>query len=94
MSLKRLIRNSVCEHPEKTAIIEEDAAVRYDLLLSIIEEIAGDLREFGIQEGNLIGLRFPNSIAYIAITFAIWEVGAIVVPIGTELKNTEIEDIC
>lgn len=94
MSLKRLIRNSVCEHPEKTAIIEEDAAVSYDLLLSIIEEIAGDLRLFGIQEGSLIGLRFPNGIAYIAITFAIWEVGAIVVPIGTELKNIEVEDIC
>ncbi|MFO7560785.1 MAG: AMP-binding protein [Desulfobacterales bacterium] len=94
MSLKNLIRNAVREHPEKTAIIEEDAVVRYDLLLSIIEEIAGDLREFGVQEGDLIGLRFPNGIAYIAITFAIWEVGAIVVPIGTELKNTEVENIC
>jgi len=94
VSLKRLIRNSVCNYPEKIAIIEEDAAVSYDLLLKIIEEIAGDLREFGIREGSLIGLRFPNGIACIAITFAIWEVGAIVVPIGTELKNTEVEDVC
>ena len=94
MSLKRVIRNSVCNYPEKTAIIEDAAAVSYDLLLKIIEEIAGDLREFGIREGSLIGLRFPNGIACIAITFAIWEVGAIVVPIGMELKNTEVEDVC
>jgi len=93
VSLKSIIRDSVREHPEKTAIIEEDAAVSYELLLSIIEEIAGDLRNFGIGEGSLIGLRFPNSIAYIAITFALWEVGAVVVPIGMELKNAEVEDI-
>ncbi len=94
MNLKQLIRKSVQEHPGKTAIVENDNAVTYDQLFTIITEIAEDLKSIGIGRGSLVGLRFPNSIAYVAITFALWEIEAIVVPIGMELKKIEVENIC
>lgn len=94
MNLKQLIRKSVQDHPGKTAIVEGDHAVTYDQLFIIITEIAADLKSIGIGRGSLVGLRFPNSIAYVAITFALWEIEAIVVPIGMELKKTEVGDLC
>jgi long-chain acyl-CoA synthetase len=94
VNLKQLIRNSVHENPEKPAIVEGSDTVTYDQLFIIIQKIAVDLKSLGIGKGSLVGLRFPNSVAYVAITFAVWEVDAIIVPIGTELKKAEVEDIC
>ncbi|RJP82360.1 MAG: hypothetical protein C4522_03425 [Desulfobacteraceae bacterium] len=94
MNLKQLIRKSVQEKPDKTAIVEGGLAVTYDQLFIIIQEIAADLKPLGIRKGSLVGIRFPNSIAYVAITFALWELDAIVVPIGMELKTSEVENIC
>ncbi len=82
------------ENPDQTAMVEGDTTVTYDQLFIIITEIAADLKTIGIGRGSLVGLRFPNSIAYVAITFALWEIEAIVVPIGLELKKTEVDDLC
>ena len=40
-----------------------------------------------------VGLAFPNSVAYVARTFALWRVNAVVVPIPTECTEDEIAEL-
>jgi len=94
MNVYQLINNSAKRYPDHMAIMEGDVSVSYDSLMTIIDAIAKDLHEFGIAGGHRVGLCFPNSIAYIAITYALWKLDAAVVPIDTALKESEVAQIC
>jgi len=94
MNVYQLLSKTVKETPDHIAIVEEDASVTYQSLEKIINDIGEDLHEIGIRNDHLIGLFFPNSLAYIAITYALWRLDAAVVPIDTELKDSEVKQIC
>jgi len=94
MNVYQLIEDAAKQYPDHMAVMENDVSVSYRSLLMIIDAIAEDLRELGIDAGHRVGLFFPNSIAYIAITYALWKLDAAVVPIDTALKESEVEHIC
>ncbi len=94
MNLYDLFKETAARNPEKTAIIEQETPVSYKQLDSIISETAADLKSFGLLPGQMIGLCFANSTAYIAITYALWKLDAVVVPIDTDCSEAEIEEIC
>jgi long-chain acyl-CoA synthetase len=43
--------------------------------------------------GCRVGLCLPNSINYVALTFALWRVNAVVVPVPTECTDEEVSNI-
>lgn len=75
------------------AVIQGDFSASYSCLMEIVDNIAKELEGLGIGAGQRIGLLFPNSIAYIAITYALWKLDAAVMPVDKELKESEIEKI-
>ena len=79
---------------EKPAVVEKDLSVSYGELSAMITGIARDLEAAGLLRGDIVGLRFPNSIAYIAITYALWKLDAAVVPLDPELAAPEIDEVC
>jgi len=93
MNLYDLFKKTADRYPENPAIIEGSRIVSYRVLDTIISGIAKDLEAKGVAPGQLIGLCFPNSIAYIAFTYAIWKLDAAVVPIDVELKENEIRQL-
>jgi long-chain acyl-CoA synthetase len=57
-----------------------------------VEKIAGfaaQLSVFGVVAGSRIGLSCPNSVNYVALTYAVWSVNAVVVPIPVEFTAEE-----
>jgi long-chain acyl-CoA synthetase len=93
MNLFASLEATAARFPEKAALIEDDAVVSYAKLLRQTEDWAEKIRQQGVTPGQRIGLAFPNSIAYVALTYALWRCGAIVVPIPTECSSDEVAEI-
>lgn len=89
MNLIELLESTAGRWPEKPAIIEDSATVSYSELSEKVSGLATQLHTLGVGEGCRVGLCYPNSINYVALTFAVWRLNAIVVPIPTECTAEE-----
>ena len=93
MNLTELLDKTASDWPKKTALIEGDQAVSYAELVELTVVLAAQLRSLRLPQGCRIGLCFPNSVNYVALTFALWRMGAVVVPIPMECTQNELSDI-
>ena len=93
MNLIELLQSTASRWPEKPAIIEDSATVSYSELLQKVAGLSAQLRTLGVREGCRVGLCYPNSINYVALTFAVWRLSAVVVPIPTECTEEELTTI-
>lgn len=89
MNLIELLDNAAAQWPDRPAFIEEDKPVSYRQLAEQTHALATTLRKHGIVDGTRVGVHFPNSVACVALTFALWKLRAVVVPLAAEC--TEIE---
>src|ERR1051325_1738474 len=93
MNLTELLDMTASRWPQKPALIEESAVVSYSELIQRIAAFAVQFEELLVRPGDRIGLCYPNSVAYVALTFALWRVKAVVVPIPTECTEEELATI-
>jgi long-chain acyl-CoA synthetase len=84
MNLTELLDESAARWPEKPAIVEGDIAISYDALLARVSGLASQLQQLQFSPSCRIGLCYPNSIDYVALTFALWRLDVVVVPIPME----------
>src|SRR6202044_2908778 len=91
--LTDLLDKTAADWPEKMALIEGDNAVSYAKLAENTLALATQLRLLQLTPGCRIGLWFPNSINYVALTFALWRIDAVVVPIPMECTGEELCNI-
>jgi long-chain acyl-CoA synthetase len=56
-------------------------------------ELTAQLQVLQVQPGHRVGLCLPNSINYVALTFALWRINAVVVPIPMECTEEEFSSI-
>ena len=93
MNLTELLDTTAARWPQKPALIEESTVVSYAELVQRTNELAAKLQSLPITIGGRIGLAFPNGISYVALTFALWRVKAVVVPIPTECTEEEMAEL-
>src|SRR5258705_2727372 len=93
MNLIELLRNTADQCPQKTALIDGMEEVSYRELFDQVSEFAARLQDLGVRPAMRIGLYLPNSILYVALTFALWKIGAVVVPIPVECTEEDLEEI-
>ena len=93
MNLTELIEKTAARWPQKPALVEESTVVTYGELARQVSELAAQIRSLHIDTGSRVGLAFPNGIAYVALTFALWRLNLVVVPVPTECPEEEIEEI-
>jgi long-chain acyl-CoA synthetase len=94
MNLTEFLDSSADRWPDKAALIEEDSIISYADLARQTAAFASQLQALRLPPGARVGLSFPNSVAYVALTFALWRLQLIVVPIPTECTPEEISDLC
>ncbi|MFP4672588.1 MAG: class I adenylate-forming enzyme family protein, partial [Desulfohalobiaceae bacterium] len=94
MNLFNSLQKAVQHFPQHTAVVQGEQAVSYQELEAIVCALAAELRQLGVAPGQMIGLCFANSIASIALTYALWKLEATVVPVDVESKPEEIGRIC
>ncbi len=93
MNLTELLDTTAARWPQKPALIEDPAIVTYSELVQQTKELAAKLKSLPIAGGSRVGLAFPNGVNYVALTFALWRVEAVVVPIPTECTEEEIAEL-
>jgi len=93
MNLTELLDQTAARWPQKPALIEESAVLSYGDLARQVGEWAKRLQVLHIDNGSRVGLAFPNGIAYVALTFALWRLNVVVVPVPTECPEEEIAEI-
>ena len=81
MDLTELLDGAASRWPLKPALIDGDTTVSYAKLVEEVEGWTSQWHALGLTPGARIGLCYPNSITYVALTFALWRAGAVVVPV-------------
>lgn len=89
MNLTELLEATASRWPQTPALIEGDIIVSYSQLVASTEALAARLQVLDVRPGSRVGLRCPNSIGYVALTFALWRLHAVVVPIPMECTDEE-----
>jgi long-chain acyl-CoA synthetase len=89
MNLTELLDESAARWPEKPAMIEGESAISYKALQAKIAYFVSQLQHLQSSQSCRIGLCYPNCIDYVALTFALWRLNVIVVPIPTESSDEE-----
>src|SRR5437762_9104338 len=84
MNLTELLDKTASDWPTKTALIEGPKTVSYRELAENTVLLAAHLRPLQLRPGSRVGVCFPNSVDYVALTFALWRINAVVVPIPME----------
>ena len=93
MNLDELLENVAARYPEKPALSEDETVMTYGNLRHQIGEAVARFSKLSLSPGCRVGLCHPNSIAYVVLTFALWRINAVVVPIPTECTEEEITEI-
>lgn len=93
MNLTELLEDAVRRWPEKAAFIEEDLEISYSALAQRIERFTDKLRGLHLPAGSRVGICFPNSVNYVALTYALWKLNHIVVPVPMECPPEELAEI-
>jgi long-chain acyl-CoA synthetase len=93
MNLTELLAAATRREPQKTAFVEDTTVVSYAALAEKIDSFADKLRSLCLPPGARVGLCFPNSVNYVALTYALWKIQAVVVPVPTECPPEELHEI-
>ncbi len=93
MNLTELLDRSADRWPQKPALIEGGNTVSYDGLVQQVADISLLLQTLEVPPGCRVGLCLPNSINYVAVTFALWKINAGVVPMPTEYTEAELSSV-
>lgn len=89
----RLLRRAAKKFPERTALIFKDQKISYKQLYQRACAFSNMLKQRGVKPGDRVIMCFENSPAFYVAYFGIWQVGAVVVPLNTFLKETELAHI-
>ena len=93
MNLTELLDSAASRWPQQTALVEDSTLVSYAQLIETVDSVAAQLRALPVRSGARVGLCYPNSITYVALTFALWRINAVVVPIPMECAEEELSTI-
>src|ERR1051325_8534715 len=93
MNLTEMLDRSASRWPQKPAFIEAGQPFSYAELAERVNWFAAQLRLLRWPPGCRVGLCYPNSVDYVALTFALWRVEAVVVPIPVELAEEGLFDL-
>ncbi len=74
----------------KPALITPHGTYTYAQLREAIQHDRAQLREWGIQNGDVVAILAHNHPVYVRMIIALWELGAIPLPLNTRLTGDEI----
>jgi acyl-CoA synthetase (AMP-forming)/AMP-acid ligase II len=89
-TLPALLGSSVARFGEREALISARGRWTYATLAARVEGVAGGLAARGVGRGSHVGLLAPNWPEWVAIAFAVWRLGGVLVPLSTLHQPREL----
>jgi O-succinylbenzoic acid--CoA ligase len=80
------------QDPKAKAVIMGSTKYNFEDLTKHVLSSASVLSEKGIAKNDLVGIYGSNSPNYLIFILALWQIGAIPVPLNTRLSKSEIQD--
>lgn len=89
-TLPALLADAAQRWPEREAVISRRGRLTYAALQAQATAIARGLAARGVGRGTKVGLLAPNAPEWLAIAFAVWQRGGVVVPLSTLYRPREL----
>jgi carnitine-CoA ligase len=86
--ISALIADRAERWPERVAVMADDGTLTNADVVERAARIASGLRRLGVSPGDRVATMLPSSAAYLSVWHGIVWVGAVDVPVNTELKGT------
>ncbi len=84
--IHEFLEQSAEAYPDKIALIHEDTRATYSEINSKANQLAQWLMNQGVKKGDRVVIILENSLEYVVSYYGILKTGAVVVPLGTDLK--------
>lgn len=92
-SLYQLFRQWVERKPDRLAVSCGEESMTYQELHRKVKRIGHQMLTKQIQKGDRVAILCENSCQTIAAVLAIWAIGAVYVPVGTQLAYEKVQSI-
>lgn len=79
--------------PDNPVYVFEGRTTTYRELDSKVDQLAGGLKDMGMEKGDRVAVFLPNVPEFLMIYFAVQKIGAIVVALNVLLKEDEVRHI-
>ena len=91
MNLAHWLERTAIRHPQRPAVfIGADVAMTYGALLDQARHLAGGLVGLGVGAGDRVAVFMKNQPEYLVVKYAVWLIGAAIVPINAKLHPAEV----
>jgi fatty-acyl-CoA synthase len=91
-SIGHRLKTLAAAHGSRPALRTAEAVVTFADLAADARRVAAALSQLGVGKGTRVGILMPNRPDWLRCAFGAWRLGAIVVPINTLYRGTELGD--
>ncbi|GAA1663577.1 hypothetical protein GCM10010977_02300 [Citricoccus zhacaiensis] len=84
---------TVRRRPQSTALVDSTEAVDYASLWTRVGALAAGLRARHVSRGDAVALCLPRSVDTVATLLAVWQAGAVAVPVDSTLPPARLADM-
>jgi acyl-CoA synthetase (AMP-forming)/AMP-acid ligase II len=88
-----LIRSHAAKAPDQIATVDSRRSLTYANLAAAMERAAGQLTAVGVDRGDAVLIRLPDSAEFVAAAAAAHAVGAVAIPVAASSGELEIATI-
>ncbi|MFI9634239.1 class I adenylate-forming enzyme family protein [Nocardia sp. NPDC051929] len=93
LDLYSLFRARRCQHPHRTALVDNEGEVSYAELDALARQLAAGLAARGVQAGDVVGIQLPNCRAAVIADLALAALGAVALPFPAGRGMREAESL-
>ena len=77
-------------HPDKHAVVKDDAFLTFGQLNSRANQLANGLLALGVRPGDRIAILSQNCLEFVVVASGVAKCGAVLVPVNFRYKKTEL----
>lgn len=89
--ITQLLRSIAAASPERPYASFDGTTVSFGELQKLVDNAASDLTKMEVTRGSRVAVGLGNSILHAAIIFALFQIGAVWIPLNTRLKGAPLE---
>jgi acyl-CoA synthetase (AMP-forming)/AMP-acid ligase II len=89
-TIDELVRSRAAHDGPKPVVIDQVSRMSYRELEMTTSDLAACFVEAGVGKGTRVGLIMPNSVRWVQVAVALTRIGAVLVPLSTLLKASEM----
>jgi fatty-acyl-CoA synthase len=90
MNFPQVLDLQAKRRPDKVLFVYGEERITFKEFSDQTDDLAAALKRHGLRRGEPCGLVYPNGMRYLLLKFAILKVGAILIPLNTRYRSSEL----